>query len=243
MTGEQPTDAQTIESLLDAYRRGYFPMAEPRSPWKPLGASHIYWPSPDPRGILPLTPELGLHVPRRLDRRIRARPFDLRTNTAFAQVIDHCAKPRKPHDDADTDEGAWIDPTITRWFNLLHHAGHAHSIEAWATDPATGQSHLLGGLYGLALGAAFFGESMFHLPQPRLPNGARHPLDGTDAGNICLITLARHLCRLGFTLFDTQMVTTHVARFGAVEIPRVRYLQRLFRAVAEEERWRGFRAH
>lgn len=237
-----PTDDQTINTLLDAYRRGYFPMAEPRPPWNPLGASHIYWPSPDPRGVLPLTPELGLHVPRRLDRRIRARPFDIHCDTAFDQVIDHCAKPRSPHAEGETDEGAWIDSTITRWFNLLHKAGHAHSIEAWATDLATGESHLVGGLYGLAIGAAFFGESMFHISRPRLSAAQRHPLDGTDAGNICLITLTRHLSALGFTLFDTQMVTTHVARFGALEIPRVQYLQRLFRAVAEEGKWRPIRA-
>jgi leucyl/phenylalanyl-tRNA--protein transferase len=237
MSDRSPADAQSIDAILEAYRRGYFPMAEPRPPWNPFGGSHIFWPSPDPRGILPLTPAEGLHVPRRLERTIRSGRFEIRCDTAFADVMAGCAGPRRMSELDPDSEGTWIDSTITRWFTMLHKAGHAHSIEAWRTDHTTGEERLVGGLYGLTIGSAFFGESMFHSPQPRLLTGERDPFDGTDAGNVCLITLTRHLARLGFALFDTQMVTTHVSRFGAVEIPRVQYLQRLFRAVEGEGKW------
>lgn len=232
-----PSEEQIVAALLEAYRRGYFPMAEARPPWNPFGGSHIFWPSPDPRGVLPLTPETGLHVPRRLERTIRSGRFEIRCDTAFDEVVAGCAAPRSVDPDHPENEGAWIDETIMQWFGILHRHGHAHSVEAWRTNPDTGEERLVGGVYGLAIGSAFFGESMFHKPVPRLLTGERHPFDGTDAGNVCLVTLTRHLARLGFTLFDTQMVTTHVSRFGAVEIPRTQYLQRLFRAVEGEGKW------
>ncbi len=235
-----PLDASQaiVEALLDAYRRGYFPMAEEHPPWRPSGGAHIYWPSPDPRGILPLSPADGFHVPARLERRLRDGSFILRCDTAFDAVVRGCAQPRKESASADA-EGTWIDPTIRHWFNLLHRAGFAHSIEAWRRDPTTGDERLVGGLYGLALGAAFFGESMFHTPRSRRPDGSRDPFDGTDASKACLVTLVRHLDRLGFTLFDTQMVTPLVRRFGGREIPRRDYLHRLRAAVDAPEHWRS----
>jgi len=229
--------SEIVGALLDSYRRGYFPMAEPAPPWNPFGGSHIYWPSPDPRGVLPLRRADGFHVPRRLERVIRRRRFSIRCDTAFGRVIRGCALPRASIDPGD-EEGTWIDETLIRWFTLLHEAGHAHSVEAWLGHPRTGEDWLVGGIYGVAIGSAFFGESMFHLPRPRLPDGSRHPLDGSDASKVCLVHLVRHLESLGFQLFDTQMVTRHVSRFGAREIPRREYLMRLSPSVAGASRWR-----
>lgn len=232
----------TVEALLDAYRRGYFPMAEPAPAWRPWGGSHIFWPSPDPRGVLPLTPNDGLHVPRRLERRLRDGSFILRCDTAFDAVIEGCAAPRTPTDPHE-EEGTWIDGTIRGWFNTLHEEGHAHSIEAWRRHPVTGEERLVGGVYGLAIGAAFFGESMFHTASPRLADGSRDPFDGTDASKVCLVTLVRHLDSLGFRLFDTQMVTEHVRGFGAREISRREYLHRLREAVDGPDLWRPLGAY
>lgn len=237
MTAPLDPTRNTVEALLDAYRRGYFPMAEPAPPWRPWGGSHIFWPSPDPRGVLPLTPEEGFHVSRRLDRRLRDGSFILRTDTAFDAVIEGCAQPRAARSPLD-EEGTWIDGTIRAWFNLLHKAGHAHSVEAWRRHPDTGEERLVGGVYGLAIGAAFFGESMFHAPQRRRPDGSRDPFDGTDASKAALVTLVRHLASLGFRLFDTQMVTEHVRTFGAREISRREYLHRLRHAVDGPDLWR-----
>lgn len=228
--------ASIVEALLNAYRRGFFPMA---CDLEPLGtsASTIHWFSPDPRGILPLDEADGFHVPRRLESRLRQRPFILRVDTAFEEVMRGCALPRAPSDDEDAAPGTWIDDTLLRWYRLLHEAGHAHSIEAWAHDPTTGEESLVGGVYGVSIGAAFFGESMFHLPRPRRDDGTRHPLDGTDASKVCLVTLVRALHAAGYTLFDTQMVTAHVERFGGCETPRDEYLRRLERAIEGPDRW------
>ena len=231
-----PDKKHIVDALLDSYRRGYFPMAEPKPPWNPLGGTHIYWPSPDPRGTLPLSPETGFHVPRRLDRRLGKRPFTIRCDTAFERVVRGCALPRISRN-WQSDEGTWIDETIVRWFCMLHEARRAHSIEAWRTAPDTKQPRLVGGVYGLSIGSAFFGESMFCLPRPRQSDGTRHPLDGTDASSVCLVLLARHLNRCGYTLMDTQMVTPHVARFGGVEIPRRQYLIQLSDSIIGPDRW------
>lgn len=216
-------------------------MAGGPEPWSPQGRPQIHWFSPDPRGVLPLTECDGLHVPDRLESRIRQRPFILRVDTAFESVMRGCALPRRIAENEDCDDGTWIDETLLDWYALLHREGHAHSIEAWARDPSTMTEHLVGGIYGVAIGSAFFGESMFHLPRPRLADGSRHPLDGTDASKICLVTLVRALAAAGFTLFDTQMVTSHVQRFGGREIPREEYLKRLEHAIEGPARWHDAR--
>lgn len=235
------SSTQIVEALLNAYRSGYFPMACDDQPWIAHGRSQIHWFSPDPRGVLPLSVAAGFHVPRRLDSRIRQQPFVLRVDTAFEEVMRGCALPRPPSDDEDAQPGTWIDDTLLGWYRLLHEAGHAHSIEAWARDAASGQLALVGGVYGVSIGTAFFGESMFHLPRPRKDDGTRHPLDGTDASKVCLVTLVCALHAAGYTLFDTQMVTAHVERFGGREIPRAEYLGRLERAVEAPDRWRSIR--
>lgn len=241
MSTRRPSPSQIVEALIDAYRRGYFPMAQGPSPFIPGGRSRIHWFSPDPRGVLPLTEEHGLHVPRRLRDRMRQRPFTIRIDSDFESVMRGCAMPRATSEDDEGERGTWIDDTLVEWYLLLHRAGHAHSIEAWSRGTDTVEEVLVGGVYGVSLGAAFFGESMFHLPRPRRANGARDPLDGTDAGKICLITLVRPLARAGYTVFDTQMVTSHVARFGGAEIPRREYLRRLDAAVASPDLWPSVR--
>jgi len=188
-------------TLLEAYASGWFPMA--------LAPGDIRWYSPDPRGIIPLE---TFHVPRRLARGIRARPFEIRVDSAFEEVITACSK----RTDAD---GNWIDHEIIDSYVNLHAAGHAHSVEAWQ-DGA-----LAGGLYGVALGGAFFGESMFHRV--------------ADASKSALVALVERLRARDFTLLDTQWVTEHLEQFGAVEIPRRRYLRLLDQALKVEAAFNG----
>jgi len=163
------------------------------------GSDAVHWYSPDPRAILPL--DDGFKVRRSLARRVRQAPFRITRDQAFADVIAACAEPRPDADDT------WINPDIQRVFTQLHHAGLAHSVEAWQDD------RLIGGLYGVALGAAFFGESMFsHRP---------------DASQLCLVHLVEHLRDRGFTLLDVQFTNPHLEQFGVLEIPREQYLARL----------------
>ncbi len=184
------------ELLLRAYAVGIFPMAESR--YDP----DIHWIDPDLRGVLPLD---GLHVPRRLRRKIRKRPYEIRVNSAFGEVIRHCATPAP--DRRDT----WINPTIESLYGELHRMGFAHSVEAWHGDV------LVGGLYGVSLGAAFFGESMFS----RM----------TDASKVALVHLIYLLKQGGFLLLDTQFQTPHLKQFGVIEIPRDAYRQQLAKAI------------
>jgi leucyl/phenylalanyl-tRNA--protein transferase len=171
--------------LLQAYAAGVFPMADSAT------ASDIFWVDPKLRGILPLD---AFHVPRSLRRRmLRGPSFNVTVDRAFAGVLDGCA------DRADT----WINPEIRRLYLDLHRLGHAHSIEV------SMDGMLAGGLYGVALGGAFFGESMF----------SRQP----DASKIALVHLVARLRAGGFVLLDTQFVTTHLAQFGATEISRAAY--------------------
>ncbi len=179
--------------LLEAYRLGIFPMADEDG--------QIRWFSPDPRAIIELD---RFHVPRTLRQVYRQRRFDVRVDTAFGRVIQACA---------DRPEPAWISPEIIQVYTHLHRLGHAHSVESWQGDC------LAGGLYGVALGGAFFGESMFH----RL----------TDASKVALVALVERLTQQGFCLLDVQFHTPHLARFGAREIPRAEYLQRLQQAVLQ----------
>lgn len=178
--------------LLRAYASGVFPMAESAE------APHTFWVDPRRRGVLPLD---GLHVSRSLRRAVLRGGYAIRINADFAAVLDACA---------DRDE-TWINPEIRRLYRQLHRMGHAHSVEVWIDDA------LAAGLYGVALGAAFFGESMF----TRVRDGSK----------IALVALVARLNAGGFRLLDTQFVTDHLARLGAVEINRSAYRARLATAI------------
>jgi leucyl/phenylalanyl-tRNA---protein transferase len=179
-----------VPLLIEAYSRGVFPMA--------MDDGEIGWFSPDPRGVIPIE---GFHVPHGLARVLRRRPFEVRVNTAFRGVMECCAR----------REETWIDATILESYCRLHELGFAHSVEAWR------DGELAGGLYGVAIGGVFFGESMFS--------------ETTDASKVALHALVERLRTRGFTLLDTQWTTPHLAQFGAMEIPRSDYLQRLRRAL------------
>ena len=189
----------TPELLLRAYAIGIFPMSE--------GADDpdLFWVDPERRGILPLE---AFHVPRRLKKTIRRGTFEIRSDTDFEAVMRGCAEehPGRP--------STWINVSILRLYRALHERGHAHSVEAWHDGV------LVGGLYGVSLGAAFFGESMFS----RVP----------DASKVALVHLVARLVAGGFKLLDTQFVTAHLAQFGAIEIPRAAYRRRLATALRTE---------
>lgn len=189
----------TAGLLLKAYAIGVFPMAERRD------APDVVWVEPDRRGILPLD---GFHVPRSLAKTLRKRPFGITVDRAFDRVMRGCAEATPGR------ENTWINDTILRLYGQLHEMGHAHSVECWRED------ELVGGLYGVRLGAAFFGESMFSR--------------ATDASKVALVHLVRRLQAGGFRLLDTQFITEHLARFGAIEIPRATYKRLLDGAIAAE---------
>ncbi len=222
-----PRESSIVDALLDAYRQAAFPMVD-------ADTGRLDFFMADPRGVIPLDPPDAFHIPGSLHRRMRSAWFEIRADTAFAQVIRACAEPRA------YEPKSWIDARIVRWFTLLHEAGHAHSVEAWRRDPETGRDHLVGGVYGVALGAAFCGESMFSRPRLRLPDGARHPLDGTDASKVCLVHLVRHLQRRGYTLFDAQAANHHTEQFGCLSIPADEYRRRLDAALAQNVDWGEF---
>lgn len=193
-----PVDEITPEILLRAYAMGIFPMAETRED------SAIHWVDPRRRGILPLD---GFHISRSLARRLRSGAFRITTDRAFAEVVSACA---------DRDE-TWISQRIQRLYQALHDRGQAHSLEVWQED------RLVGGVYGVTLGAAFFGESMFSRV--------------TDGSKLALAHLVARLRAGGFRLFDTQFLTPHLASLGAVEIPRGTYHRLLAEALAEPARF------
>jgi leucyl/phenylalanyl-tRNA--protein transferase len=185
--------------LLACYARGVFPMADARED------SRVFLIDPERRGVIPLE---RFHVPRRLARTVRGDPFEVKVDTAFGRVVTACAA---------TGPGrleTWINEPIEHLYNRLHALGYAHSVECWI------DGELAGGLYGVALHGAFFGESMF----------SRR----TDASKVALTHLAARLLAGGFALLDTQFLTEHLARFGAEEIPRREYHRRLARAMAVE---------
>jgi leucyl/phenylalanyl-tRNA---protein transferase len=188
--------AITPDVLLRAYSIGLFPMAESADD------PEIFWVEPELRGILPLD---GFHVSKSLEKAIRKSPFDIRFDTAFEEVIGMCAEA------AADRPSTWINSTIRRLYTELHRMGHAHSVEAWDGD------ELVGGLYGVSLGAAFFGESMF----------SRR----TNASKICLVHLVERLKRNGFVLLDTQFTTEHLKTFGAIDVPKDEYIKLLRDAV------------
>ena len=189
----------TPDDLLRAYANGLFPMAEARDD------PALYLFDPEVRGIIPLD---GFHVPRRLARRVRSGLFDVRIDSAFAAVIEACAEPRPGRRET------WINQPIRELYGALHARGAAHSVESWR------DGKLVGGLYGVVLGGAFFGESMFSLE--------------TDASKVALVHLVEHLRARGFSLLDTQFLTPHLGSFGAIEIPRDEYRWRLARALEQD---------
>jgi leucyl/phenylalanyl-tRNA---protein transferase len=176
--------------LLEGYRLGVFPMA--------MNDNLIEWFSPDPRAILPLK---NFHVPHALRRLVRRKPFEVTIDKAFSAVIQACADRKN----------TWINREIIESYTRLHELGHAHSFEAWK------QNSLAGGLYGVAVGGAFFGESMFHRV--------------TDASKITLVALVEHLRARKFVLLDTQWLTPHLQQFGGIQISRSHYLRLLRRAI------------
>jgi leucyl/phenylalanyl-tRNA---protein transferase len=183
--------------LLRAYAVGLFPMA------RSAESDELFWFDPEERGILPLD---GFHIPARLRRTVRSGRFAVTIDRDFAGVLDGCAEATAGRPET------WINRDIKRLYHDLHRAGHAHSVEARQ------DGRLAGGLYGVALGGAFFGESMFSR--------------ATDASKVALVHLVARLLAAGFTLLDTQFVTGHLKRFGAVTIPRRDYRRRLANAIA-----------
>lgn len=164
------------------------------------------WYSADPRGVLPLE---QFHCPRTLRQIVRQQRFEIRINTAFESVMRFCKD--VPRNDT---QSSWISQELIQAYTQLHQLGYAHSVEAWQ------RGELVGGLYGVALGGAFFGESMFH----RVSN----------ASKVCLVHLVHRLRERGYVLLDTQMVTEHMAQFGATHIPASDYLQQLQQALRME---------
>jgi len=186
----------TAELLLSAYASGIFPMAESRD------HAGLHWFDPARRGLLPLH---GLHVAKRLRRTVLSARFEVRTDTAFREVMLACAEP------APGRESTWINGQILDLYCELHQLGFAHSVECWR------EGRLVGGLYGVSLGAAFFGESMFSRE--------------TDASKVALVHLVGRLNAGGYLLLDTQWVTHHLGRFGAFEVSRAQYRRRLHAAI------------
>ncbi len=192
MTSRDSASEITPDVLLRAYACGIFPMAESADD------PSLFWVEPERRGIIPLD---RFHVAARLARTVRADVFTVTVDRAFAAVIAGCAEPQAGRDDT------WINRRIRDLYVALFERGHCHSVEVWDGDD------LVGGLYGVSLGAAFFGESMFHRAR--------------DASKVALVHLVARLIAGGYVLLDTQFVTEHLRTFGAVEIPRPAYLARL----------------
>jgi leucyl/phenylalanyl-tRNA--protein transferase len=194
----------SCEQLVRAYSMGVFPMARHRDD------PRLFWIDPEERGILPLE---TFHVPRSLRKAIRRADLAVKCDTAFEQVMRACAEPTEGRPET------WINDEILRLFVELHGHGLAHSVEVWRDD------QLVGGLYGLSLGAAFFGESMFSRE--------------TNASKIALAHLVARLRKGGYRLLDTQFVTEHLAQFGTIEISRREYLRRLGRALDRRTTFHG----
>lgn len=183
----------TPDILLQAYAAGIFPMAESADD------PELFWVDPTRRGVIPLD---AFHVPRRLKRVLRRGQFEVRADTAFAAVMRGCAEA------SETRPSTWINDQIIGLYTALFRRGAAHSVECWLVNEAAGEE-LVGGLYGVSLGAAFFGESMFSRV--------------TDASKVALVHLVARLRLGGYRLLDTQFLTPHLARFGAIEVSRARY--------------------
>jgi leucyl/phenylalanyl-tRNA--protein transferase len=186
--------------LLVAYANGFFPMPHPQT-------EEICWFNPDPRAIIPLD---GFHVSRSLKRTLRQRLFTATVNQDFTSVINGCAE----------REETWINGEIIEAYTALHRKGYAHSLEVWQGD------ELVGGVYGVAIGAAFFAESKFHRVR--------------DASKVALYFLVNHLRRNGFSLLEVQFLIPHLARLGAIEIPASTYQEMLHKALSQQGNFRNF---
>jgi leucyl/phenylalanyl-tRNA--protein transferase len=181
--------------LLEGYRRGIFAM-----PIRVDGRRMLAWLSPDPRGILELD---SLHVSRRLARRLARGEFQFSVDRAFTEVVEGCAAPRR----VDCDDDVWLTLAMQNAYQSLHQLGYAHSVEVWQ------QGRLVGGLFGIAIGGLFAGESMFHR--------------ATDASKAALAFLVEHLRQQGYSLLDVQWTNSHTRSLGAIDLPRAEYVRRL----------------
>ena len=192
------------ETIIKAYALGLFPMAESHN------STEIRFYDPDMRGLIPLDKSLGngLHIPRRLKRRVRQHPYDITIDQDFAAVITACAAR------SSTRTDTWINADIRQLYIALHKMGFAHSVEVWH------EGNLVGGLYGVRLRAAFFGESMFSRQ--------------TDASKIALVHLMARLRHGGFRLLDAQFSNKHLKQFGAIDVPRIEFQRRLADALSTE---------
>ena len=197
-----PPDSPRITSdlLVSAYSQGIFPMAD--------DSGEVHWFQPDPRGIIPLD---RFRVPASLSRRVRSGRFKITVDTCFEEVMRECSLARSE------DNGSWMTEQLLGAYCDLHDRGAAHSLEAWR------DGRLVGGVYGVHLGGAFFGESMFSRPK----------IGGTDASKVCLVHLVERLQARGFSLLDTQYVNEHLRQFGCVEIPGESYAELLRIALGE----------
>lgn len=194
------SDRFDTADLLNCYRRGVFPMADSREDMR------LFLMDPDVRGVLPLD---RFHVPKRLQRTVRQDPYRVTVDTAFNRVIEACAEPHP------TRPATWINDSILNLYGALHREGHAHSVECWSAE-----DELVGGLYGVSLGGAFFGESMFSR--------------ATDASKIALVHLVARLKAGGYALLDAQFHNPHLEQFGLEEISREVFRDRLWRALRLE---------
>ncbi|MFM1823735.1 MAG: hypothetical protein RI967_2001 [Planctomycetota bacterium] len=190
-----------VESLVSAYAHGLFAMGDEDGV--------VHWIASDPRFVLPVG---GLRVPKSLARLARRNPFELRVDTAFRRVMEHCAV------DRGGDNLNWITPRMIEVYTEAHRLGFAHSVEAWQGGV------LVGGLYGVAIGGAFFGESMF----------TRRDLGISNASKICLLELDRRLALAGYTLLDSQEANPHMRQFGGEEMSFERYQERLVEAISDD---------
>ena len=193
----------TPDDLLEVYKQGFFPMAEHRKD----NSFEFY--APHTRALLPIK---NLHIPKRLNRKMRHITYEIRFDTAFEDVIHRCADAARSN-----DSGTWINDAIIELFIELHKAGNAHSVEYWA------EGTLKGGLYGLALGSTFCGESMFSIEN--------------DASKIALVHLCRHLDKQGFKLLDSQFRNPHLDQFGLYEIPQEEYVEMMQAGLRDEVRF------
>jgi len=209
MTTRTRHEPAVIDAALHAYRRGWFPMFDPDK-------GEVGWFQPYERCVIPL--DDTFRVASSLAQRVRSARFTVTGDTAFEQVIRECAAPARGR------EETWLSEEIIQLFLAFHRAGLAHSVEAWR------DGRLVGGLYGLAVGAVFCGEAMFSRPA----------LGGTDASKVCLVHLVSHLRRRGFVLLDAQMHSDHLGRFGAHPIPHERYLAVVKKHGRDEVAWGPF---
>lgn len=212
LADDPPMDADpqrpNVSLLLWAYAHGLFPMCDSYT-------QRIEWYCPDPRGIIPLQPPDAFHVSKNLAREVRKGRFDIRTDTAFEQVIRQCAGPRS------RTNLSWLNESLILAYVELHKRGYAHSVEAWLDGT------LVGGLYGVHLGSVFFGESMFSRPER----------GGSNSSKVCLVHLVRRLQERNFLLLDTQFWNEHLDQFGCIEIPANEYLATLDEAVKRPAAW------